>query len=56
MLVKDQQDLVGAFHVDPIYLKHEHQGQVIDYRVGGLFEKMLVIRKKCFLLQNRWGS
>ena len=34
MWVKNTQDLVGAFHVDPTYLKHEHQGQVIDYRVS----------------------
>ena len=24
--------MVDAFNVDPLYLKHEHQGQVPDYR------------------------
>lgn len=32
MWVKDKRDIVGAFHVDPVYLQHEHQGQVTDYR------------------------
>lgn len=34
MWVKDKRDIVGAFHVDPVYLQHEHQGQVTDYRVS----------------------
>ncbi|PIK50113.1 putative aromatic-L-amino-acid decarboxylase, partial [Apostichopus japonicus] len=32
MWVKDKRDIVGAFHVDPVYLQHEHQGLVEDYR------------------------
>ncbi|XP_033116011.1 aromatic-L-amino-acid decarboxylase-like [Anneissia japonica] len=30
--VKDEADIVHAFHVDPFYLKHKHQGVVKDYR------------------------
>ena len=36
MWVRNQTDLVGAFHVDPTYLKHEHQGMVVDYRVSAV--------------------
>ncbi|XP_022109835.1 aromatic-L-amino-acid decarboxylase-like [Acanthaster planci] len=32
MWVRNQTDLVGAFQVDPTYLKHEHEGKVVDYR------------------------
>ncbi|XP_069960145.1 aromatic-L-amino-acid decarboxylase-like [Cherax quadricarinatus] len=32
MWIKDASDVVGAFNVDPLYLKHEQQGQVPDYR------------------------
>ncbi|XP_071945458.1 aromatic-L-amino-acid decarboxylase-like [Antedon mediterranea] len=32
MWVKDEDDLVHAFHVDPSYLKHKHQGAVKDFR------------------------
>ena len=33
MWVKCANDLVDAFNVDPLYLKHDKQGMVPDYRV-----------------------
>ncbi|XP_071945459.1 aromatic-L-amino-acid decarboxylase-like [Antedon mediterranea] len=30
--VKDEDDLVHAFYIDPTYLKHKHQGAVKDFR------------------------
>lgn len=33
---KDSSDVVDAFNVDPLYLKHENQGAVPDYRVCGV--------------------
>ena len=32
MWVKDSHLIADAFNVDPLYLKHEYQGQVPDYR------------------------
>ena len=32
MWVKDQRSIVDAFDVDPLYLKHEYQGEIPDYR------------------------
>lgn len=32
MWVKDAHSVAGAFNVDPLYLKHQYQGQVPDYR------------------------
>ena len=32
MWVKNANELVDAFNVDPLYLKHEYQGQIPDYR------------------------
>ena len=32
--VRDSTLLTEAFKVDPIYLKHENQGQMPDFRVG----------------------
>ncbi|XP_050689746.1 aromatic-L-amino-acid decarboxylase-like [Eriocheir sinensis] len=32
MWFKDAREVVDAFNVDPLYLKHEHQGAVPDYR------------------------
>lgn len=31
---KDASDIVSAFNVDPIFLKHEHQANAPDYRVN----------------------
>ena len=32
--VKDRTLVSGAFEMDPVYLKHEHQGQIMpDFRV-----------------------
>ena len=31
--IKDSSYLVDAFNVDPIYLRHENEGRVPDYRV-----------------------
>ena len=30
---KDANDIISAFNVDPIFLKHQHQGSAPDYRV-----------------------
>lgn len=32
--IRDSRLLVNAFNVDPLYLKHDKQGQIPDYRVG----------------------
>lgn len=32
--LKDPSWVVNAFNVDPLYLKHEHQGAAPDYRVN----------------------
>lgn len=32
--IKDSRLLVDAFNVDPLYLKHDKQGQIPDYRVS----------------------
>lgn len=32
--VKDSQLVSDAFNVDPLYLKHDHQGKIPDYRVS----------------------
>ena len=32
--VKDSSLLSDAFEVDPLYLKHENQGKMPDFRVG----------------------
>ncbi len=32
--MKDTSEIVNAFNVDPIYLKHDQQGQMPDYRVS----------------------
>jgi len=32
MWVKDSRKIVDAFNVDPLYLKHQHQGAIPDYR------------------------
>ena len=32
MWVKDSHLIADAFNVDPLYLKHQYQGQVPDYR------------------------
>ena len=32
MWVKDSHLVADAFNVDPVYLKHQYQGQVPDYR------------------------
>ena len=32
--VKDSTLISDAFNVDPLYLKHENQGKMPDYRVG----------------------
>lgn len=31
--LKNANDVVDAFNVDPLYLKHDQQGQAPDYRV-----------------------
>jgi hypothetical protein len=31
--LKNANDVVDAFNVDPLYLKHDRQGQAPDYRV-----------------------
>jgi hypothetical protein len=31
--IRDSTQLVDAFNVDPVYLKHANQGKVPDYRV-----------------------
>lgn len=30
---RNSDDIVSAFKVDPLFLKHEHQGSAPDYRV-----------------------
>ena len=35
--LRDSRLLVDAFNVDPLYLKHENQGKIPDYRVSFLF-------------------
>jgi len=32
--IRDSRLLVDAFNVDPLYLKHDKQGQIPDYRVS----------------------
>jgi hypothetical protein len=32
--VKDSELVSNAFNVDPLYLKHDHQGKIPDYRVS----------------------
>ena len=32
MFVRDSTDLVDAFNVDPLYLKHDHEQEIPDYR------------------------
>ncbi|XP_037773302.1 aromatic-L-amino-acid decarboxylase-like [Penaeus monodon] len=32
MWIKNAHDVVDAFNVDPLYLRHDHQGQQPDYR------------------------
>lgn len=32
--LKNANDVVDAFNVDPLYLKHDRQGQAPDYRVA----------------------
>ena len=32
MWVRDSASIVDAFNVDPVYLKHSHQGEIPDYR------------------------
>ena len=34
MWIRDARYVVDAFNVDPLYLKHEHEGKVVDYRVS----------------------
>jgi len=34
MWFKDSGHVVNAFNVDPLYLRHEHEGKVPDYRVS----------------------
>ena len=33
MWLRNANDVVDAFNVDPLYLKHDRQGQAPDYRV-----------------------
>ena len=37
MWLKNANDVVDAFNVDPLYLKHDQQGQAPDYRVRLFF-------------------
>lgn len=34
--LKDPTDVINAFNVDPLYLKHDQQGMAPDYRVSSL--------------------
>lgn len=36
--IRDSRLLVNAFDVDPLYLKHDKQGQIPDYRVSSVSE------------------
>ncbi|XP_054285415.1 aromatic-L-amino-acid decarboxylase-like isoform X2 [Macrosteles quadrilineatus] len=36
LYVKDRQKLVSCFNVDPLYLKHQHENVVFDYRHWGI--------------------
>jgi len=37
---KNNEHVVEAFKVDPIYLKHSNQGKIVDYRVGTTNERL----------------
>lgn len=41
--IKNAHDVVDAFNVDPLYLRHDHQGQQPDYRVGAQGESEISI-------------
>ena len=48
--VKDKRLVSEAFEVDPLYLKHENQGKMPDYRVSMsyLFQEDYVLCSKIF--------
>ena len=53
--LKNAYDVVDAFNVDPLYLKHAHQGQAPDYRVNifcHLLKKMVEITFAFLALAN----
>ena len=52
MWLKNAKDVVDAFNVDPLYLKHDKQGLVPDYRV---FHSLSNYRRKKFWLRV-WDS
>lgn len=35
--LKDPSDVINAFNVDPLYLKHDQQGAAPDYRVSSKY-------------------
>lgn len=42
--IRDSRLLVDAFNVDPLYLKHDKQGQVPDYRVSFVIHSVTLTR------------
>lgn len=44
--IKDSRLLVDAFNVDPLYLKHDRQGQIPDYRVS--YKKIVQLSPHAF--------
>ena len=53
--VKDKRLVSEAFEVDPLYLKHENQGKMPDYRVSMsyLFQEEYVLCAKKYVLCSK---
>ena len=53
--IRDSTQLVDAFNVDPVYLKHANQGKVPDYRVT-VHNSSITVFSILIFLGNLWVS